>query len=413
MFQRIGPAAFKKDLTNILKLCELLDNPQQKFKAIHIAGTNGKGSVSHILAAVLQAAGYKVGLYTSPHYKDFRERIKIDGQLIGEQAVIDFVERYKQHFETIKPSFFEITVAMAFDHFAKNGVEIGVIETGLGGRLDSTNILSPLVAVITNVGYDHMEFLGNTLPDIAAEKAGIIKANTPVVIGETNYETAPVFLQFAENQKADIKFADQHFRVSLLDKSLKGMVLDVYRHEQPYLEQLQSDLNGGFQLKNIPTALCSINQLSSVGIKIENAAIRSGLGDVKRLTNFIGRWQVVSTQPMTIFDSGHNLEGMQEVVAELKQLSYKQLHFVMGAVKDKDPGTILSILPKEASYYFCKPDIPRGMDGKVLKEKANQYGLHGESFASVIEAFNTAKEQAKNDDLVFVGGSAFVVAEVL
>ena len=412
MFQRVGAVAYKKDLTNTIELCRLLDNPQEKLKFIHVAGTNGKGSVSHITASVLQAAGYKVGLYTSPHYKDFRERIKINGELIDEEYVIEFVARLKDEFEKLKPSFFEITVALAFDYFAERQVDIAVIETGLGGRLDSTNVLSPLISIITNIGHDHEDFLGTTLPEIAAEKAGIIKDKIPVIVGETNFETSPVFQKVAKERNAFLQFADQHFDVELTTKNLEGMCMNIYRDKEIYFRQLHTDLYGEYQLKNIATTLCSLEELRNQ-LDIPDEAIIKGLAHVRNSTLFIGRWEVLSRKPLIICDSGHNKEGLEEVFHELAHLRYNNLHVVFGLVKDKDLSKILPLLPGNASYYFCKPDIPRGLDVEVLRQAALAYQLEGKAYPSVKDALDNATTAAKLEDVIFIGGSIFVVAEVL
>ncbi len=414
MFQRIGAPAFKKDLTNTVALCEMLGNPQRKFKSIHVAGTNGKGSVSHLLAAMLQSQGYKTGLYVSPHYKDFRERIKINGEYIPEENVIRFVERYQHDYEKIKPSFFEITVAMAFDHFTNEKVDIAVIETGMGGRFDSTNVITPLLSVITNIGFDHMQFLGSTLPAIAFEKAGIIKPNIPVVIGETDYETAPVFLQAAEERHSPIEFADQHVRMVLKEKKFEGMIFDVVEHEQVKHKDLKTELFGDFQLKNLATVWLSAWELNKAGFELSEQSMINGIQNVKNLTNMKGRWDFLSTSgPIVICDSGHNSHGMKETMRELKALPHNKLHLVIGFVKDKDLNAVLSLFPTDARYYFCRPDIPRGLDENELKQKALEFGLNGETYPSVSTALENAKATAEKNDIVFIGGSTFVVAEVV
>ena len=392
-FTRDGKSAIKKDLTNTIKLCEVLNNPHLSFKTIHIAGTNGKGSVSNMLSAVLQNNGYKTGLYTSPHLKDFRERIRIDGVMITEEYVIDFVERIKPHLETIQPSFFEITVALCFDYFAQNKLDIAIIETGLGGRLDSTNIISPLLSIITNIGYDHMDLLGNTLSLIAYEKAGIIKQYTPVVIGESIPETKSVFLQKAKEQNADIYFAEEDINPNCSEGSF--------------------DLTGHYQVKNRNTVFKSLEILTQLGFKLDLNKTMEALQNVKTLTGFRGRWDVINSEPKIIADTGHNIDGIQYIINQLKSEKYHQLHMVIGMVKDKDRTAILSLLPKEATYYFCSPNIPRGLEAKVLEQEANLLGLNGSSYQSVEEALNSAKSKAQNTDLIFVGGSTFVVAEII
>jgi dihydrofolate synthase/folylpolyglutamate synthase len=416
MFTRVGASAFKKDLTNTLALCELLDNPQHKFKSVHVGGTNGKGSTSHMLAAILQTAGYKTGLYTSPHLKDFRERVRINGQMISEQTVIDFVARYKPDFEVIEPSFFEMTVALAFDVFAKEKVDIAVIEVGLGGRLDSTNVISPLLSVITNIGWDHMNMLGDTLQLIAAEKAGIIKPSTPVIIGEFQQEVADVFIEKAKLENAEITFASEgelkiestklkDSSLDLLDVAVTAQDLNTYN--------LQLDLPGTYQLKNLKTVLSAVDELRRQGFIITNQHITTALKQVKTLTGLHGRWEVLSHNPLTICDTGHNPEGITEVLKNIATVPYQQLHFVIGMVNDKDLSKVLAMLPANATYYFCRPDIPRGLEAENLKQQAESFRLHGEAYPSVITALKTARGNAGEKDLVFIGGSTFVVAEVV
>ncbi len=390
MFQRIGASAYKVDLSNTIALCNLLDNPQYKFKSIHIAGTNGKGSTSHMLASILQEAGYKVGLYTSPHLIDFRERIKINREMISEESVIDFVTKYKADFEKINLSFFEWTVGLAFDYFSKQKVDIAVVETGLGGRLDSTNVIHPEISIITNIGKDHMQFLGDTLEKIAVEKAGIIKKNVPVVIGETQKEIEHIFNTKAKELDASIYFADQIIH-----------------------QELESDLKGSYQKKNIKTVLASIQELKKLGYVISEENIQVGLSNVVRNTGLMGRWQTLGENPKVICDTGHNEAGIKEVVNQIESLNYNKLHFVLGAVNDKEIDSILELLPKHAEYYFCQAKIPRALDVLELKNKAASYNLMGNSYDSVVSAYEVAKITAKKDDLIFIGGSTFVVAEVL
>ncbi|PJJ84581.1 bifunctional folylpolyglutamate synthase/dihydrofolate synthase [Mucilaginibacter auburnensis] len=414
MFSRTGAAAITKDLTNTITLCQLLGNPENKFKSVHIAGTNGKGSTSHMLAAILQTAGYKTGLYTSPHLKDFRERVRVNGQMISEQAVTDFVAQYKEDFEQIGLSFFEMTVGLAFEYFANHQVDIAIIETGLGGRLDSTNVITPLLSVITNIGWDHTDLLGNTLPLIAAEKAGIIKPNIPVVIGERQEEVAEVFMKKAEGTKSPIYFAADEWEV-VVKGSLGGELLSVELIDtgnQSHYE-LELDLTGSYQLKNVKTVLSAVMQLRQQGFTITDEHLKVALQQVKTLTGLHGRWEVLSRSPLTICDTGHNPDGIEEVLKNIAATPHKQLHFVMGMVSDKDSSKVLALLPKHAIYYFCRPDIPRGLDAVSLKEKAADFWLNGESYPSVKEALTAAQKNAKTDDLVFVGGSTFVVAEVI
>jgi dihydrofolate synthase / folylpolyglutamate synthase len=413
MFTRVGAVAIKKDLTNTIALCNALNNPQTKFKTIHVAGTNGKGSVSHILASVLQSAGYKTGLYTSPHLKDFRERIKINGEMIPQQFVVDFVAENKNLFSTISPSFFEMTVALCFDYFAKEGVEIAVIETGLGGRLDSTNIINPQLSVITNIGWDHMDMLGDTLELIAGEKAGIIKPNTPVVIGETQQETKQVFIDKAQALQAPIVFADGEYSLTNFDNTGTLSVCDVYKGKKTLLLQLQCELTGIYQQKNIITAIAATEQLQQAGYKISEAHIRQGFAQVKNQTGLLGRWQKLSDIPLTYADTGHNLNGVQEVLKQLQLLHYNQLHIVWGMVKDKDISKILALLPTTATYYFCNAQIPRALAAEDLQLQANTFSLKGEVYPTVELAVQAAQKAANTNDLVFVGGSTFVVAEAV
>jgi dihydrofolate synthase / folylpolyglutamate synthase len=421
MFTRDGPSAFKKDLTNTIELCNRLDNPQNKFKSVHIAGTNGKGSTSHMLAAILQTAGYKTGLYTSPHLKDFRERIRINGEMISEQHVIDFVEKHRSDFDDIKPSFFEMTVGMAFDAFAKEGVDIAVVEVGLGGRLDSTNIITPLLSVITNIGWDHMNMLGDTKQLIAGEKAGVIKPGVPVIVGEYQSEVADVFINKAKEENAPLSFASEEW--DLLKSEVRSLKSEVW---QEYIEfqiakkdsglstqDLRLDLPGTYQLKNVKTVLSTIDELRKQGFVIKDEHIKSALKQVKKLTGLHGRWEVLGHHPSIICDTGHNPEGIAEVLKNIKNVSYQKLHFVMGVVNDKDISKILALLPKSAVYYFCKPNIPRGLDADSLKQQAANFGLNGRNYASVKDAFKAAQTNAGENDLVFIGGSTFVVAEVV
>lgn len=413
MFQRVGPVAFKKDLANILALADMLGQPQKQFPTIHIAGTNGKGSVAHMLSAILQAQGYKTGLYTSPHYHDFRERIKIDGRWVEKAYIVDFVKQYKKRFTPIQPSYFEINVAMAFEYFAKQKVDIAVIETGLGGRLDSTNIIHPLISIITNISFDHVNFLGNTLPAIASEKAGIIKPKIPIVIGETHPETKAVFEKKAIELGSPILFADQHYQAELVSTTLEHSHFNIFKEGQLKFANLKANLLGAYQTKNLLTVLQSVDQLKSVGLEIEETALRKGLLNLKKLANFIGRWQVLGHKPLIIVDSAHNEAGLRLVMAQLKALAYNRLHFVFGTVSDKDVGPVLSLLPTDARYYFAKANIPRGMNPKMLQAKAQSYDLQGRTYISVKNAFQAAKKKAQPDDLIFVGGSIFVVGEIL
>lgn len=414
MFQRLGAASYKKDLNNILALCDLMDNPQTSFPCIHVGGTNGKGSVSHMLASILQAAGYRVGLYISPHYKDFRERIKVNGNYVSESFVVDFVEEMKPAIVRIEPSFFEIAVAMAFSYFKEQEVDIAIIEVGLGGRLDSTNIINPLLSIITNISYDHIDLLGDTLPAIAFEKAGIIKHNTPVVIGEYQKESAQVFIDQAEKMEANIHFADQHLTCRKTGEIDGYALLEINDETGTHIENLQVQALGDYQTKNVVTVLQSlqlINQLTP--FRCNQEQVREGFKNLVSSTRFIGRWMQVGENPKIVFDSGHNEAGIKLAMAQIQKSSFKKLHFVFGMVKDKDPEKIFRLLPNDASYYFCKADIPRGRDANELLEDAGKQGLKGEAYPSVQTAFDVAKSKANADDFVFVGGSIFVVAEVL
>lgn len=412
MFQRVGAAAFKKDLTNIRALCEFLGNPQDKFPTIHVAGTNGKGSTCYMLAAILQAHGYKTGLYVSPHYKDFRERARIDGTYVPKKFVVEFTERIKPMIDQIQPSFFEITVALAFEYFAQSRVDVAVIEVGMGGRLDSTNIITPLVSVITNISYDHMQFLGNTLPEIAGEKAGIIKPGVPVVIGETQAETKPVFDAKAAEMQASIVYADQHFEAAIQHQSLTHTIFDVKYNEKFKYKNLNVNVHADYQAKNLQTALQTVEVLKP-HFPFAEDNIRAGLHDLKKRTRFIGRWQLLSEKPIILADSAHNEGGLRLAMQQLVKIPHLNLHFVLGVVNDKDLGKMLSMLPRSARYYFAKANIPRGLDAKELQEKAAAAGLVGKAYASVKSALRAAKRQSKPDDLIYVGGSIFVVAEVV
>jgi dihydrofolate synthase/folylpolyglutamate synthase len=414
MFTRDGASAFKKDLTNTLELCKRLGDPHKKFKSVHIAGTNGKGSTSHMLAAILQTAGYKTGLYTSPHLRDFRERIRIDGEMISEEHVIDFVRGHRRDFEEVKPSFFEMTVAMAFDAFAKAKVDIAIIEVGLGGRLDSTNIITPLLSVITNIGWDHMNMLGDTLPLIAGEKAGIIKPGIPVIVGEYQPDVADVFINKARAENAPMSFASEDWGILKLEVSSEYLKFDIQKKDSGLrIQGLRLDLPGIYQLKNVKTVLSAVNELRHQGFAISDEQINAALGSVKNLTGLHGRWETLSHHPLTICDTGHNPEGITEVLKNIESTPHENLHIVMGVVNDKDISKILAMLPKHATYYFCKPDIPRGLDAELLQQKAGTLGLHGEIYVSVKAALKMAQSQADKNDLVFVGGSTFVVAEIV
>ncbi len=413
MFQRIGAAAFKKDLTNTLKLTALMGEPQRHFKSVHIAGTNGKGTTAHTLAAIFTTAGYKTGLYISPHYKDFRERIKIDGQYISEAEVIDFVAKYQEDFIAIEPSFFEMTVAMAFDHFARHQVDIAIIETGMGGRFDSTNVIIPELSIITNIGYDHTQFLGDTLPLIAFEKAGIIKPGVPAVIGETHLETQAVFTEAAVERQCPITFADHSYQVVRIDSEIGSMTVDVLKDGKTYIQKLVTDLYGNYQLKNLATVFGAVEQLQLQGYKIDEVILRKGLANVQQISSFMGRCQVLRRKPLVLVDSGHNEAGFKEIFSQIKELNFPKVHVVIGTVNDKDLTKMLPLLPKDATYYFCRPDLPRGRSAEELRGAAVAYDLNGDSYPSVQAAYKAALAAANQDEMVFVGGSVFVVAEVI
>lgn len=414
MFQRVGKYAFKKTLDNIEALCSALGNPEKGFKSVHIAGTNGKGSTTHILAAILQTAGYKVGVYSSPHYKDFRERVKINGEYISEQEVVDFVAQYQPLFEDLKPSFFEMTVAMAFDHFNRHEVDIALVETGLGGRLDSTNVLLPLLSIITNIGYDHEAQLGNTLALIASEKAGIIKANTPVIIGERHSETTPVFLEKAAQEKAAIVFVDQVVQAKLLTENPTHNIYQVESISYDLnFQALLFDLKGSYQIHNLKTALLATILLRDLGYPSTNQDVITACAHVQKISGLLGRWQVLGKAPLILCDSAHNVDGLTYVMEALKELNTPQLHLVFGTVSDKDWSKLWGLLPANALYYFCKADIPRGLDAVQLQQQAQVQGLEGMAYPSVQAAYAAAQAKASAQDVIFVGGSIFVVAEVL
>ncbi|WP_028296822.1 bifunctional folylpolyglutamate synthase/dihydrofolate synthase [Olivibacter sitiensis] len=414
MFTRDGAAAIKKDLTNTLKFCEALGNPQNKFRSVHIAGTNGKGSSSHMLAAILQRAGYRTGLYTSPHLLDFRERIRIDGSMIPQEEVISFVEEWKPVIEKIGPSFFEVTVAMAFHYFAKQQVDIAIIETGLGGRLDSTNVISPVLSLITNVGMDHMNILGNTLVDIAKEKAGIIKRATPVVVSERQEAVEEVIRQKADLEAAPLIFAGDEYEVVDMGLSMgRRQVRVLELGNRLLVDDYQLDLMGSYQLKNIGGVLASINMLKEKGFAFDDAAVVYGLANVQALTGLMGRWQVLGTDPTVICDTGHNYDGWTEILESLSQCEFDTLHMVIGVMRDKDLSHMLPLLPKSAIYYYCNPHFPRALPAEELKKQAMSYGLNGLAFENIEQAVTQALNQATKDDMVFIGGSTFVVAEAL
>lgn len=411
MFQRVGASAFKKDLSNTIALCAHLGNPELKFKSVHVAGTNGKGSTSHALAAIFQSAGYKTGLYTSPHLKSFTERIRINGQEITEQAVVDFVEVNKAFLDELKPSFFEMTVGLAFWYFAKEEVDIAIVEVGIGGRLDSTNVIVPEISVITNIGWDHMQFLGDSLPQIAGEKAGIIKTGIPVVISQTQTETSPVFIQKSKEISSSIFFADQEIKVEKqASQDQNSAIFQVSEEDKNYT--IEFGLLGDYQRFNLPGILESVAQLRKKGWIIPEEALKIGLKEVSFLTGLKGRWQVLGQNPTVIADTGHNEPGIREILSQLERLSFQQLWMVIGMVQDKDISKILALLPKSAKYVFCQADLPRALSAQLLAEKSKEFGLKGEVIPNVNQALKFARKNASSNDLIFVGGSTFVVAEI-
>ncbi|MFM2011135.1 MAG: hypothetical protein RLZZ479_1526 [Bacteroidota bacterium] len=391
MYQLQGASAYKKDLTNVHVLMDYLGHPESQLQCIHVAGTNGKGSCSHMLASVLQEAGFKVGLYTSPHLKDFRERNKINGQMVSEAFVCDFVNQHQSFFEANDMSFFEMSVGLAFDYFTKEKIDIAIIEVGMGGRLDATNIITPLVSVITNIGLDHTQFLGNTLTAIAAEKAGIIKSNIPVVIGEYTSETQPVFLATAKANQSPLYFASD-------------LIATAY----------PSDLIGDYQIHNKKTVLQTLTVLNQqTNFKTTETDWEKGLAQVVKNTGLEGRWQQLGAAPKIICDTAHNTHGLSIVLNQIQKEPFDQLHFVLGVVNDKDLDEVLPLFPKNAIYYFCKPNIPRGLEAAILAQKATSFGLNGKIYNSVSVAYENAKRNAQPTDFIYVGGSTFVVAEIL
>jgi len=406
MFQRVGGAAYKKDLSNTLKLCQILGNPEEKFKSVHVAGTNGKGSCSHYLAGILQSSGYKTGLYTSPHLKNFSERIKVDGNEIDQEAIVSFMNTHYKAINEIKPSFFEITVVMAFDYFVKQNVDIAVIEVGMGGRLDSTNVIRPEVGLITNISLDHQQWLGNSIEEIAIEKAGIIKSDIPIVIGENQEPIKGLFIDIANKRNSQITFAYEHYITDIKDDfvTIKG-------HEDREFK-IPNNNTADYQARNITSVIQVVGVLKDRGYSISNGAIIKGIERMKSLTGLKGRWQILSQNPKIICDVGHNEAGLSFIAEQLAKESFKELHIVWGTVNDKDIKEILKLLPKNAKYYFCQADIPRALDASELKELATEIGFKGEAFKTVSEAFQKAVLTADTNDLIFIGGSNFVVAEL-
>lgn len=409
LFQNIGKDAYKEGLDNTIILDNHFNNPHKKFRTIHIAGTNGKGSCSHTIAAILQSAGYKTGLYTSPHLIDFSERIKVNGEPVEKEFVIDFVKQNKDFFEPLHPSFFELTTAMAFLYFAEKKVDVAVIEVGLGGRLDCTNIITPDLSIITNISFDHTQFLGNTLKDIAKEKAGIIKEKKPVIIGEYTPETKTVFEDKAKSTNSDIIFAEDNKLINGYKQTENGLLL--YKSDK--IKDLYGELNGLYQIKNTNTILNAIYKLIELGYNIDETNIKNGFQNVCQLTGLMGRWQKLEENPTIICDTGHNIGGMKYIVEQLSRMKYDKLHIIIGMVNDKDISGVISLLPKNAKYYFTQASVKRALPAEQVKEIANNYGLKGEAYSSVEKALTIAKNNAKENDLIFIGGSTFIVADLI
>lgn len=409
MFQQVGKSAYKEGLSNTLALDEHFNHPHNNFRTIHVAGTNGKGSCSHTLAAILQSAGYRVGLYTSPHLVDFRERIRVNGIPVSEEYVVNFVEQERWFFEPLAPSFFELTTALAFNYFSEQKVDVAIIEVGLGGRLDCTNIIHPDLSIITNISFDHTQFLGNTLALIATEKAGIMKEGVPVVVGETTDETKPVFINKAKEVKAPLFFAEE-------EQLLQGYEMDEsgfwHYHTADY-PTLKGELGGLFQLKNSNTILLAVRLLKQAGYQIAPEAVEAGFSKVCELTGLMGRWQRLGSAPTIVCDTGHNVGGITYIAEQLRRQKYEKLHIVMGMVNDKDISGVLALLPKEAVYYFTKATVKRALHETELKELAGKTGLNGTTYPDVPQAFEAAKANASEKDFIFVGGSSFIVADLL
>lgn len=410
MFQRVGASAFRKDLRSTILLCNHLGNPEGKFKSLHVAGTNGKGSTSHALAAVFQSAGYKTGLYTSPHLKSFTERIRINGQEINEESVVDFVATNKEFLDELKPSFFEMTVGMAFWFFASQKVDIAIVEVGMGGNFDSTNVIIPELSLITNIGFDHVQFLGNTLPIIAGEKAGIIKKNVPIVISQTQTETTQVFIEKAKSLASPIFFADQIWKI---ERQVPEASNAMYSVEKGIVSTaIEIDLKGNYQKYNLAGILEAIDQMRNSGWEISDSAVKEGLANIMALTGLKGRWQQLGINPTVICDTGHNEDGIKQILEQLKSYTYSTLWMVLGMVQDKDISKVLSMLPQEANYIFCQASLPRAMPASQLAIQAGEFGLRSNVIPDINEALEFARKNAASDDLIFVGGSTFVVAEI-
>lgn len=412
-YHRVGAAAYKANLDNTHAMMRHLKHPEKALNVIHVAGTNGKGSVSHFLASVLHRAGYKVGLYTSPHLVDFRERIRIDGEMIPCERVVDFVEEHRSFFVAQELSFFEMTVGLAFDYFRHEQVDYAVIEVGMGGRLDSTNVVHPLLSIITNIGFDHTQFLGNTLAKIAGEKAGIIKHGVPVIIGETQPETQQVFINKAKSMGAPILFADQHYRVEERHDGDVRMLADAWRDGEPFLRGIHSPLDGLYQRKNLATVLAALDLLNGMGFKMTKKMWREGIANVITDTGLHGRWELLAKRPTIICETAHNAPGIEELCAKLRFMRYRQLHIVYGCVNDKDYSQILEMLPSDAHYYYTRPSVQRGLDEKTLQTAAMRLGRKGEAYPNVQEALGAARKEAHATDLIIVTGSIFLVADLL
>ena len=414
MYQRIGAAAYKTDITNTVRLLGALGNPHEKFRSIHVAGTNGKGSVSHFLASILQQAGYRVGLYTSPHLVDFRERIRINGAMIPESEVCSFVERHKALLDEVQPSFFEMTVAMAFEYFAAQKVDVAVVEVGMGGRLDSTNVITPDLSIITNIGLDHTQFLGDTLEKIAAEKAGIMKPQVPVVVGEFQDETKDVFLTNAARNDTVIYFANRNYSVSNVRHDGNYMILDISHCSGAcHYHDIKSPLCGEYQKKNLLTVVQAAYLLPKLGYKIADSDVYNGIANVITNTGFKGRWQVIERNPLTVCETAHNKDGIQSMLGTLSGMSFSNLHIIYGCVNDKDYASILALLPRQATYYFCKPDVPRGLDVDTLYSAALQSGLGGRAYPDIASAVQAARKNADEKSLILITGSIFLVADAM
>jgi len=416
MYQRLGVPAYKADLNNTINLLDIVGNPHKNLKFIHIAGTNGKGSVSNMLASIMQETGLKVGLYTSPHLFDYRERIRINGQKISENFVVNFIENYRNQIEEINPSFFEISVVMAFLWFKQENIDIGVIEVGMGGRLDSTNVIKPILSIITNIGLDHTFFLGDTKEKIAIEKAGIIKNNIPVIVGETDIETINIFKKVAKEKDSKILIADKNlFFIQLNDNcqiNSKYLYGNIAYKGKVFMKEISCPLSGEYQKKNILTVIRTCIKLKKLGYKISKKNIKNGIKNIKQNTGFFGRWEILSTKPLVICDVAHNNEGFKIVFKQLLSFDYNKLHIVFGVNNDKNLSKLFDIIPQNAKYYFCKANIPRALDTEKLCEFAKSKNIDFEAFKSVSDAYYTALKQAKDNDIIFIGGSTFIVAEI-